>query len=71
VTKIKIQDGGTSGQKNASDLGKPYKYGYFQALIVEILHGILLEIFSSNVSIHSTTWTFMLPNPMLIITKED
>jgi predicted nucleic acid-binding protein len=42
VTKIKIQNGGTSGQKNASDLGKQYKYGYFQALIVEILHGILL-----------------------------
>jgi hypothetical protein len=70
--------------KSSIDQGKLYKYGYFQALIVENLHGILLrfwfylkkiifinviqgfsvffllvyiEIFSSNISSHSTTWT--------------
>jgi hypothetical protein len=98
VTKIKNPRWRNKRAKNASNLGKLDKYGYFQALIVENLHGILprfwfylkkiifinviqgfsvfflllyLEIFSSNVSSYSTTWAFMLPNPMLIITKED
>jgi hypothetical protein len=98
VTKIKNPRWRNKRAKNASDVGKLDKYGYFQALIVENLHGILLrfwfylkkiifinviqgfsvfflllylEIFSSNVSSYSTTWAFMLPNPMLIITKED
>jgi hypothetical protein len=93
VTKIKNPRWRNKRAKNASDLGKLDKYGYFQALIVENLHGILLrfwfylkkiifinviqgfsvfffllylEIFSSNVSSYSTTWAFMLPNPMLI-----
>ena len=43
MTKIKNPRWRNKRAKNASDLGKLDKYGYFQALIVENLHGILLR----------------------------
>ena len=43
MTKIKNPRWRKKRAKNASDLGKLDKYGYFQALIVENLDGILLR----------------------------